>query len=125
MKMRLLRNKLLIAFFIVAQLMVMTIPTLAASVIATVPVGVNPFGVGVNPTTNLIYVSNQNSNNVSVIDGITNTVVATVGVGNIPNGVGVNPNTNFIYVANNSSNNVSVINGNTNAIVATVTVGTS
>ena len=56
--------------------------------------------MAVNPNTNRIYVTNWDSNNVSVIDGASNTVVATVAVGNHPDGVAVNPNTNLIYVAN-------------------------
>ena len=40
--------------------------------------------VAVNPNTNLIYVANYVSDNVSVIDGASNTVVATVAVGSGP-----------------------------------------
>ena len=50
-----------------------------ATVIATVPVGTGPVGVGVNPITNRIYVANSPpSNNVSVIDGTTNAVISTI-----------------------------------------------
>ena len=51
------------------------------SVIATIPVGGNPFGVAINPTNGLVYVTNADSNTVSVIDPATNTVVATIPVG--------------------------------------------
>ena len=95
----------------------------APTVVATVGVGTNPYGVGVNSTTNRVYVTNSTGKNVSVINGSTNTVVATVGVGSGPIGVGVNPTTNMVYVANTWSNNVSVINGSTNKVVATVGVG--
>ena len=44
-------------------------------VIATIPVGTVPVGVGVNSTTNRIYVANNGSDTVSVIDGATNAVV--------------------------------------------------
>src|SRR5258706_10333808 len=58
------------------------VPALAAyAVTATIPVGTNPFGVGVNPVTNTIFVAKINSNTVSVIDGATNTVTATIPVG--------------------------------------------
>ncbi|WP_255300921.1 hypothetical protein [Bacillus thuringiensis] len=40
---------------------------------------------------NRIYVTNNNSNNVSMIDGNTSTVIATVSVGASPYGVGVRP----------------------------------
>jgi YVTN family beta-propeller protein len=69
------------------------------------------------------YVSNQASNNVSVIDTATNTVVDTVGVGGIPWGVAITPDGARAYVANTGSNNVSVINTATNTVSATVPVG--
>jgi RHS repeat-associated protein len=98
--------------------------SLAQTVVATVTVGTQPTAIGVNPTTNKIYVANHGSRNVSVIDGATNGVVATVTAGTYPTAIGVNPTTNKIYVANYGSKNVSVIDGATNGVVATVTVGT-
>ena len=89
----------------------------------TVPVGVGPYGVAVNPAANRVYVTNYYSRNVSVIDGSTNTVVATVPVGSYPSGVAVNPGTNRVYVANADSNSVSVIDGDSNTVVTTVPVG--
>ena len=61
--------------------------------------GAIPLAVAVNPVTNKIYVANENSNNVTVIDGATNTTT-TVAVGTFPIAVAVNPVTNQIYVAN-------------------------
>src|SRR3972149_7042684 len=81
----------------------------APTVISTISVGSKPYGVGVNSSTNRIYVSHYNSNTVSVIDGATNTVSSTISVGSHPFGVGVNSSTNRIYVANSNSNTVSVI----------------
>lgn len=91
-----------------------------ASPITSIPVGAVPGFVAVNQTTNRIYVSNLNSNNVSVIDGATNTVIATVPVGNSPTGIDVNAATNSIYVANSGGNSVSVIDGLTNTVSATI-----
>ncbi len=54
------------------------------TVVATVPVGSDPRGAGVNAATNRVYVPNfagGSGNTVSVIDGSTNTVVATIVVG--------------------------------------------
>jgi YVTN family beta-propeller protein len=73
--------------------------------------------------TNKIYVANQNSANVTVIDGATNSTT-TVNAGTNPVSVAVNPVTNKIYVANNASGNVTVIDGATNS-TTTVSVGTS
>ena len=80
-----------------------------------------------NPVTNEIYVANYTSNNVTVINGVTNTVVATVTDPNAngPTAVAVNPVTNQIYVANYNSNNVTVIDGTTSTVIASVDVGTT
>src|SRR3990172_4946493 len=108
-------------------------------VIATIKVGDIPFdgvgfglftaafkvgklGVCVNPSTNRVYVTNADSNNVSVIDGATNKVIATVPVGSSPLGVYVNPNTNRVYVTNDNIGKVSVIDGATNQVIAMVPV---
>jgi YVTN family beta-propeller protein len=82
-----------------------------------------PYGMGVNPVTNKIYVPNLYSNNVTVIDGATNTTT-TVAVGGGPAVVAVNPVTNKIYVVNEFSSNVTVIDGATDT-TTTVAAGTS
>jgi YVTN family beta-propeller protein len=66
-------------------------------------------------------VANQNSANVTVIDGATN-VATTVTVGASPSAIAINPVTNKIYVANWGSNSVTVIDG-ANGGTATVTAG--
>ncbi len=72
----------------------------------------------------LAYVTNHDSNNVSVIDTATNTAVgAPIPVGQGPLGVAVNPAGTRVYVTNNDSNNVSVIDTSTNAVIATIPVG--
>src|ERR1022692_2798010 len=87
-----------------------SLPTYAQVVTATIGVCVTqtqcrPVSVAVNPVTNQIYVANQNSNNVTVIDGATNNTT-TLGVGTTPFGVAVNPVTNKIYVTNGNSKSV-------------------
>jgi len=49
---------------------------------------------GSEPADDKIYVTNNVSNNVTVIDGASNTVTATVSVGSSPISVAVNPMTN-------------------------------
>jgi YVTN family beta-propeller protein len=100
------------------------------TVVATVPVGESPTGVAVNPTTNLIYVTDAAwsawSGTVSVIDGTTNTVVSTIPVNQWPLDVAVNPVTNLIYVANAAwSGTISVIDGGSNTVVGNIPVGFS
>lgn len=98
---------------------------LVPGVVTPIAVGDGPGGVGVNPTTNRIYVANSGSNTVSVIDGSTNTVLTTIPVGGGPADVGVDDVTNRIYVVNDSSQTVSVIDGNPgspteNSVIATI-----
>ncbi len=69
------------------------------------------------------YISNNDSQNISVIDTATDTVIATVNVGSCPVGVAVNPMETMVYVANYGSNNVSVIDTANDTVVATVNVG--
>ncbi|MGE7439645.1 YncE family protein, partial [Kitasatospora sp. NPDC001175] len=71
------------------------------------------------------YVTNEGSNNVSVINTTTNTVTATITVGTNPFAVAVSPDGTTAYVTNEGSNNVSVINTTTNTVTATITVGTN
>ncbi|HEX5457151.1 MAG TPA: fibronectin type III domain-containing protein [Candidatus Nitrosotalea sp.] len=91
----------------------------ADSTITTIYVGTRPVGVGVNPNTDMIYVTNHDSNTVSVIDGSTNAVVKTIPIGYSL--VAVNPVTNEIYV-DDSDSNVAVIDGSTNNITATIQI---
>jgi YVTN family beta-propeller protein len=51
------------------------------------------------------YITNQGSNNVSVIATASNTVTATIPVGHAPGGVSVTPDGSRVYVANAGSDN--------------------
>ncbi|MBK6698422.1 MAG: beta-propeller fold lactonase family protein [Saprospiraceae bacterium] len=76
------------------------------------------------PVTNgFAYIPNLNSDNVSVINTLTNTIIATITVGDGPYGVSVKPDGTSIYVTNFLSNNVSIINASTNSVVTTIAVG--
>ncbi|MCA3021819.1 MAG: putative Ig domain-containing protein, partial [Rhodocyclaceae bacterium] len=91
----------------------------------TLPAGTNPRAIAVHPMTSKIYVANENSGNVTVIDGATNTITTNVTVGTNPFAVAVNPVTNKVYVANYISNNVTVIDAVSNTAIATVAAGTN
>jgi len=112
-------RRLLISALFFAQA---SVSSSAQSLVATVLVGDHPVALAVNSTTNKIYVVNQDSNNVSVIDGATNNTT-TVAVGTGPAAIAINPLTNKIYVANCTAGTVTVINGQTNG-TATVAAGT-
>ncbi len=88
--------------------------SIAQVVIATVPVGVTPTAIAIDPVTNKTYVTNRcgsdptcgSPGTVTVIDGATNNTT-TVSVGYQPQGVAVNSVTNQIYVTNRCGNDPS------------------
>jgi YVTN family beta-propeller protein len=84
-----------------------------------------PIGVAVNPVTKNVYVTNEFSNTVSVINGITEKVTDTIRVGSFPYGVAVNPFNDRIYVTNRGSNAVTVIDSPTNTKLSDISVGNS
>ena len=92
--------------------------------VATIDVGLAPFGVAVTPDGSKVYVTNLN-NTVSVIATAANAVSATISVGNGPVGVAFTPDGSKAYVANQFDHTVSVIATASNSVVATVDVGTS
>lgn len=94
--------------------------------VATVTVGLTPFGLAVDPATDTVYVANLGlngaGNTVSVIDGATcnatNTsgcgqTPATVTVGQAPFGVAVDPVSKTVYVTDGAANAVSMIDART------------
>lgn len=93
------------------------------AVTARIRVGDNPWGVTVDTKTNRVYVANEESNTVSVIDGLTNSVIANVTGLTSPYHLDVNPTTNRVYVTSSQSNFVSVIDGSTNDITARIDLG--
>src|SRR5262249_29582243 len=85
--------------------------------------GSGPDAVAVSPNGTRIYVTNFNSNTVSVINPATNTVIATIPVGSGPEGVVFSPDGTRAYVANSVNNSLSVIDTTTNSVINTVAVG--
>jgi len=69
-----------------------------------------------------VYVTNQDSKTVSVIDGALNKLIDTVTVGESPRRVVVNQETNTVYVTNQHSDTVSVIDGSKNTVIDTIDV---
>ena len=98
--------------------------TSTLAVITTMGVGGFPTGVAVNDGDDTVYVTNNSSNTVSVINGRTGTVDDTITVGTLPRAVAVDQGDDTVYVANYLSNTVSVINGRTSTVDDTITVGT-
>jgi YVTN family beta-propeller protein/autotransporter-associated beta strand protein len=100
--------------------------TVAGSPIST---GVMPIGVAVTPDGRYVYIANNGSSTVSVIDTVTDKVVGSVSVPAGPIGVAVTPDGKYAFVTSSvfftfTGNTVSVINTATNTLVAPpITVG--
>ncbi|WP_369243358.1 YncE family protein [Bacillus cereus] len=65
--------------------------------------GSSPWGVAVDAANNQVFVTNYNSNNVSVIDASSYAKVTTLTVGTSPEGVAVDAANNQVFVANRIS----------------------
>lgn len=61
-----------------------------------------------------LYVLNEGSNNISVIDSFTNQETYLIPVGNQPSAIALAPQSKMLYVANRSDNTVDVIDTQTN-----------
>jgi len=80
--------------------------------IITILVGETPRRIVVNPNTNLVYVSNQIPNSITVIDGETNEVVDSIPVEQ-PYELMINPKTNKIYATYSGYSMLSIVNDDT------------
>src|SRR5204863_241905 len=69
------------------------------------------------------YVTNEKSDDLSVIDTATDHVIATVKVGQRPRGVTVAPDGKLAYVSNERSSTVLVVDTAANAVLATIQMG--
>ena len=91
------------------------------TIVKTIQVGSAPQDIAVNPNTNMIYVTDDASeNDVLSINGITFQIVNTIPLPAYPTGLGVNTRTNTIFAANEDNNTVSMINGTDDSFVSTI-----
>jgi YVTN family beta-propeller protein len=117
-----------IALIATVLLLLSGVSASAQTVTATLPAGLDPTAMAVNPVTNKIYVANFGTTagsadgSVTVIDGATNSTATLAADSANPSAIAVNPLTNNIYVANSGNNTVSVISGATGQTSA-VSVG--
>ena len=100
-----------------------TPPASTLAVIKVIGVGDTPLSVAVDSVDDTVYVANQASDTVTVINGRTAAVTTTVGVGESPSGVAVNQDDDTVYVTNLDDSSVSVISGRTATEDDTITVG--
>ncbi len=94
------------------------------TVVATLNVGTNPFGVAVYPDGSKAYVTNLSPpEEVKIISAATHTISGSVPIGNRPAGMAIQPDGSFLYVTSRNNGTVSVIDTATNTVVDTITVG--
>ncbi len=93
-------------------------PADAQTIITTITVGRYPAGVAVNPLTNRIYVTNQNSHDISVIDGTSHSVITTFPFGREVTGIGINPRTNRLYAGYSSP--ISILDASSGVNLGTI-----
>lgn len=86
--------------------------------------GTNPFMVVASHDSSRLYVSNQGSNTVSVLEGLgcEKSVIAEIPVGNAPRHMALSPDNKFLYVSNSIDNTVSVIDTGSLSVVETIQV---
>jgi YVTN family beta-propeller protein len=93
-------------------------------VIATIPVGKEPFGLAFSPDAGRVYVANTQSGQVSVVDTSSHRLLRNIRLDTqLPVWVAVSPDGSYVYVTNEHSNDIAVIAAASNAAVARVPAG--
>jgi YVTN family beta-propeller protein len=102
---------------------VSVIDTASNTVQKTIEVGLHPTGMTLSPAGDRVYVTNANSDTVSVISTLTDAVVNSLRVGDLgseresllgasPNAVTISPDGRTLFVANASQNAIAVVDAN-------------
>jgi YVTN family beta-propeller protein len=87
---------------------------LTNTVVANTSVGNYPVDGVVTPDNSTLYVTNDLTNTVSVIDTASNTLATSIRVGSFPGSLAITPDGTELYVA--CQNHVSIINTSTNTV---------
>ena len=82
-----------------------------------------PAGIAVSPTASRLYVAENLTNKVAVVDASTNRVVTKVDVGEYPYDCVVSGDGNRLYVSNWGSRNVSIVDTSQLKLIGTIQVG--
>jgi YVTN family beta-propeller protein len=94
-----------------------------AKTFTRIPVGTFPIAVAVNPVTNRVYVVNQSSNDVTVINGATQTVITTVLTFYNEASLAVDAVNNKVFVGVANLQYLLVIDGQTNVFQSIISMG--
>jgi YVTN family beta-propeller protein len=86
----------------------------------------DPYGLGLSPEGNLLYVSNEGDNSLSVVSANPTsasfmTEVARVTVGEGPRAVAVSPDNEDVFVLNRQGNTISIVDAGSNSVRRTLT----
>jgi gliding motility-associated-like protein len=111
--------------YVSAGASVSVINTASNQVIKTIGVGLNPVSMAVSPDDKKVYVVNEDSRSVSVIDNQTKTVIATVDLpgGQSPFSISLSPDGTKAYAVNQNGV-ISVINTANNSVTNSITTVT-
>jgi len=99
--------------------------TIPSHAITHIKVGNSPYQMAYDPQNNYIYVANSGSNNVSIINAVTNTVVGTISLasGSAPMGIVYDLQNGYLYVTNSAGNGyITAINPATNKVIASISI---
>ena len=103
---------------------VSVIDTADNTVVTTIPVAGNPYGVATSSDGKRVYIGNYGTGKLSTIDAVNNTIIGSaVPVGTRPIGVALTPDNSYVYVANYLSHNVSVVDTSSNTVIKTIPAG--
>lgn len=102
-------------------------PASSQPVVTAIAVDSNPAGIAVDSAADLVYVANQGSDSVSVVDGTSNKVVATIKLpaGAGPTDLAFDPTTKLIYVVEQPLHTVQVIDATTDALGTAIDVSST
>ncbi len=88
-------------------------------------VGLAPIGVALDPSDGKLFVTNSDSNTVSVVSTSEKETIATIPVGNSPAGIAYAGPSGQVFVANAGSDNVSILSATEDTVTTTVTLSAS
>jgi YVTN family beta-propeller protein len=94
----------------------------SGQIVATTPVGKDPYTAQITKDGSAIYVTNWGEDTVTVLNPKDLTVMKRIQVGTHPNAIAENPSNGLIYVSDSDTDQVSVIDPKERAVVQTIDV---
>jgi len=93
------------------------------SVIADIPVGLQPIAIAIDELNSMAYVSCQEDKTIHIIDIEDRSVVNTISLSDEPQGIAVNPNTNHLFVSLYDKDTVEVYDTVSMQMIESILVG--